>query len=888
MRAKSLKGIFPGQLCLLLVFIVTSTASAQLKSSKQAVRELPSSADGLPASCKSAARSPAEVSAVQALGSEPSAETYRKVGTLFGQAGNFPCAVAAFESALSLDQGDIATRYELGVALLENHQPGPAADQLQAVVRARPDWFLAHNALGLAFQDLDRPTQSEAEFKAALGINPEFSLGFYDLAQLLSSQKKYLASIYFLKKALSNSPSPGLAVQVEVALAAAYGQFGDYAHSVPLLEQAVAAQPSSPEFHFDLATAYAHLEKYTEAVTEYQAVLRLDPAQNAAKLWLAKALLNQSKVKESIPYLKDYVAANPSDPEGQEALGEALKDSEHSSEAVEVLRRAVHMMPNSYKVHYDLAAVLENSNQNDEAIQELRRAIQLKPDDPQPHYRLGRLLLRKDQAGAREQFEIFEHLRQEADQEAQAGSLSRQANEFLQRGQLQQALVAGSKALLLEPKDARLHFNLALALGKTQDVAREERELRTAIRLNPKFEQAHNELGSLLMLEGRLADAEREYKAAIDINPQYVEALNNLGTLYGRQKKNADAARLFGEALQDDPEYMQAMVNLGMTLAAEGNYQEAKRHFQDVLGRDPSNANALTGLGMLEGKTGDHREAVQTFRKLTNLYPDSSEAHLNLGIALGDIYDLQGALAEFSEAARLEPRSALAYYNKGRVLYALDQIDEARQNLEASVRLSPNYVDALFLLAVVERSSPEATRLFARVVALQPNNSQARFYLGKRLLEEGRENDAIAQWKKAVEMDPDNLSALSSLVRRLGRSGSPESEKYLSQLRALEQRRQLTDQVKQLSNFALQAATNSDWLEAVSQMQQAIQLCGQCAELAVLRKNIGLIYARKGDVQNARTQLQLALKLLPEGPDAILVAETLRNLTSRPTLPPAH
>src|SRR5256885_8927971 len=107
----------------------------------------------------------------------------------------------------------------------------------------------------------------------------------------------------------------------------------------------------------------------------------------------------------------------------------------------------------------------------------------------------------------------------------------------------------------------------------------------------------------------------------------------------------------------------------------------------------------------------------------SDLYPESADAHINLGIALGDIYDLPGALGEFSEALRLAPESALAHYNKGRVLYALSKREEARGELSAAVRLSPNYVNALFLLGVVEHSSAYATELFRKVVSLQTDNA---------------------------------------------------------------------------------------------------------------------------------------------------------------------
>src|SRR5207302_1842701 len=257
---------------------------------------------------------------------------------------------------------------------------------------------------------------------------------------------------------------------------------------------------------------------------------------------------------------------------------------------------------------------------------------------------------------------------------------------------------------------------------------------------------------------------------------------------------------------------------------------------QNALALEPNNANALTGLGMLQGKSGRDADSVETFRKLVGLYPASSEAHVNLGIALGDTYDLQGALAEFSEAIRLTPDSSLARYNKGRGLYALGEKEAARKELGEAVRLSPDYVNALFLLGVVEHSSPYATELFRRVVNLQPNNADARLYLGRNLLQEGKKEEAIAQWKKAVEADPENLSAFANLARVLSQAGSPEAGRYRAQLESLQERKQLKDRVQQLNNFALQAANDNNWPQALGQLREAIELCRQCAQLPILRK----------------------------------------------------
>jgi Tfp pilus assembly protein PilF len=139
---------------------------------------------------------------------------------------------------------------------------------------------------------------------------------------------------------------------------------------------------------------------------------------------------------------------------------------------------------------------------------------------------------------------------------------------------------------------------------------------------------------------------------------------------------------------------------------------------------------------------------------------------------------------------------------------------------------------------------------------------------------------ALAEWKKAVQADPQNFSAIYNLARTLNQLRKPEAAEYMARLQALEERHQLTDRVQQLNNFAIQAAKDNNWPQALGQLQEAIELCQQCAQLAILRKNLGLIYAQKGDLQNAKKQLELAAPLLPAGPDATAVAQLLRRLGS--------
>src|SRR5207249_9569580 len=83
--------------------------------------------------------------------------------------------------------------------------------------------------------------------------------------------------------------------------------------------------------------------------------------------------------------------------------------------------------------------------------------------------------------------------------------------------------------------------------------------------------------------------------------------------------------------------------------------------------------------------------------------------------------------------------------------------------------------------------------------------------------------------------------SFANLARVLSQTGSPEAAEYMTKFKALQERQEATDRVRQLNNFALQAAKDNNWSQALGQMEEAIELCRDCPQLAVLRKNIGII-----------------------------------------------
>jgi tetratricopeptide (TPR) repeat protein len=246
---------------------------------------------------------------------------------------------------------------------------------------------------------------------------------------------------------------------------------------------------------------------------------------------------------------------------------------------------------------------------------------------------------------------------------------------------------------------------------------------------------------------------------------------------------------------------------------------------------------------------------------------------------------LAGGLAEFSEAIRLDPHSAKAHYNLGRFYFYTAKYNQARQELETASRIQPDYAEALYSLALTERqlsNAARATELLQRVVVLSPDNADAHYLLGQYLSQAGQTEEAITHWKAAVRLDPSQSQSLYNLARILDKRHDPEAQEYMERFRELENRERIFDRVQSLGNFAIESANAQNWPQAVEQMKEAIQLCGQCAQSAHLHRNLGLIYCRTGNTQEGEKELRAALELDPNDEDAKKALALLANLPPAP------
>ena len=186
----------------------------------------------------------------------------------------------------------------------------------------------------------------------------------------------------------------------------------------------------------------------------------------------------------------------------------------------------------------------------------------------------------------------------------------------------------------------------------------------------------------------------------------------------------------------------------------------------------PHDPTALRLRAMLLSE-GDASAAVPW---IDSLPPDPVyAAHLASarGRALERLGDLDGAAARFREATTIDPDRAADWANLGTVLRKRGAHDEALAALERARTARPNDPYFANLLALTLRDAgrlDEAEALLVKVVARARTYAPAAYNLGNLRLRRGDVEGAITAFRRAVEIDPNDVRHLSNLGDALARA----------------------------------------------------------------------------------------------------------------------
>jgi tetratricopeptide (TPR) repeat protein len=229
------------------------------------------------------------------------------------------------------------------------------------------------------------------------------------------------------------------------------------------------------------------------------------------------------------------------------------------------------------------------------------------------------------------------------------------ANVFIEKGQVDDAMVQYQKALEVNPNYAEALNNLGLALFRKGWVDDAVAQFQKALAINSNYVLAHNNLGLALVQRGQVDDAVAHYRKALEIKPDFAEAHSNLGVALLQKGQLDDAVAHYQRALEISPDSPEAHYNLGNTLFQKGRVDDAVAHYQKALEINPNYAEAHNNLGLAIFRKGQVNDAVAHYQRALEISPDYPDVHYNLGKVFIQKGQLDSAITQFQQVLRLKP-----------------------------------------------------------------------------------------------------------------------------------------------------------------------------------------------------------------------------------------
>ena len=290
------------------------------------------------------------------------------------------------------------------------------------------------------------------------------------------------------------------------------------------------------------------------------------------------------------------------------------------------------------------------------------------------------------------------------------------------------------------------HYIAAMKSYQSGDRDRAVQQLMEATRSNPQLIMPHIMLGDMYNQDGNFKEAVDQYERVIRMDPYYSSNWYKLGVGYQFLERLKEAAGSYQHAIQLKPDNAKANMNLGIVQLYLGNTDQAVDYARKATEIEPRNASAWSNLGVTLDAKGDYPKAEEAYRKSVDLDPDNPATLVNLASNLMAQEKAQAAVEIMRRAVSLSDTAALRK-RYGDALARSGRYDQAIAQYQLALKLDPKYYPAMNEIG------------FSRI---------AEYRKGLEL-DDTKRTDAIAMWKKSLEINS-NQPKIQSALKEWGQN----------------------------------------------------------------------------------------------------------------------
>ena len=240
-------------------------------------------------------------------------------------------ATAKNEEILKLDSKDPEARGLKATLSLDKGEYASATTELQSVVTARPQNYVAHFNLGRAYLGKGDIEQARQEFDKAVNLRPDFIMARLAQTQVALLRNDVDGAIHDADDLLRIVPGSmeGLVMK---AAALQRGMKFDEARAV--LEPALQKNPTAVPVMLELGVVDLQQRRTKEAIAIFDKAYQTNPNNIRGLLGESRALLADGQTDKSVEVVRAEVQKNPDRVDLQRELGNAQAAAGHFSDAI--------------------------------------------------------------------------------------------------------------------------------------------------------------------------------------------------------------------------------------------------------------------------------------------------------------------------------------------------------------------------------------------------------------------------------------------------------------------------------------------------------------------------------------------------------------------------
>jgi len=491
------------------------------------------------------------------------------------------------------------------------------------------------------------------------------------------------------------------------------------------------------------------------AFHSYRKVLDLDPGFHQLAIRVANDHLRRGETAEALSVLKDAMKANPDDPNLPLAAASVyLRQLQKPDLAERYAKKALELTPEQFSPYEALYEIYMDNGSSTKADAILTRASKVDTEDPSYWLELAefhaRALLQKNQPSELEVARVGELYDKALSYSPDNAAAWNRVGDFYQfLDQPGKALPLYEKAFELNPDLPRLMDRLAATYA---EVGRVDDAIDMYERIVSEESLKLGAYDKLFLLHVQKGDYDRAYTSiqqALILNPFEPTRYQHASEILLQLERFDDAYGLLGEARERFPHIPDFGLLQAIAATHSKRHEEAMRLFEQLLVEIGNirpeflNSEFFFQYGAAAEQAGRYTKAEELFRKSIELDPDNSARSYNY---LGYMWverneNLEEAEQLIRRALELDPDSGAYIDSLGWLFYKQGRYEEALDQLLRAAEL-------------VERPDPVVYD-----------------HIGDAYHQLGEKGNAIAYYRKAVALDPENTE-IKEKIRRLTEGAS--------------------------------------------------------------------------------------------------------------------